>query len=84
MLVFVIKGRKSYLASAFNTCCMKRILSEQNIAAFLFVLALIVFSFAHEGTKKIDPAYQANRLKIVKETSDVLTVVQKESASYNQ
>jgi hypothetical protein len=31
---------------------MKKILSEKNIAAILFLLVFIVFSFAHEDSKK--------------------------------
>jgi hypothetical protein len=31
---------------------MRKILSEKNIAALLFVLVIIVFSFAHEDSKK--------------------------------
>ena len=31
---------------------MKKILSERNIAAILFLLVFIVFSFAHEYSKK--------------------------------
>jgi len=31
---------------------MRKILSEKNIAAFLFVLVILVFSFAHEDSKK--------------------------------
>lgn len=31
---------------------MRKILSERNIAGFLFVLVILVFSFAHEDSKK--------------------------------
>jgi len=31
---------------------MRNILSEKNIAAFLFVLVILAFSFAHEDSKK--------------------------------
>jgi hypothetical protein len=31
---------------------MRKILSEKNVAAFLFVLVILVFSFAHEDSKK--------------------------------
>jgi hypothetical protein len=31
---------------------MRKILSEKNIAGFLFVLAILAFSFAHEDSKK--------------------------------
>jgi len=31
---------------------MRKILSEKNLAAFLFVLVILAFSFAHEDSKK--------------------------------
>jgi hypothetical protein len=31
---------------------MRKILSEKNIAALLFVLVILAFSFAHEDSKK--------------------------------
>ena len=31
---------------------MRKILSEKNIAALLFVLVILTFSFAHEDSKK--------------------------------
>jgi hypothetical protein len=31
---------------------MRKILSEKNIAAFLFVLVILAFSLAHEDSKK--------------------------------
>lgn len=31
---------------------MRKILSEKNIAGFLFVLVILAFSFAHEDSKK--------------------------------
>ena len=31
---------------------MKKILSEKNIAALLFIMVIIAFSFAHEDSKK--------------------------------
>lgn len=31
---------------------MRKILSEKNIAALLFVLVIVAFSFAHEDSKK--------------------------------
>ncbi len=41
-----------------NTCYqMKKILSEKNIASVLFAIALIVFSFAHEDSKKRSTNY---------------------------
>ena len=31
---------------------MRKILSEKNVAAFLFILVILAFSFAHEDSKK--------------------------------
>ena len=39
---------------------MKKIFSEQNIAAILFLLVFIVFSFAHEDSKKRQTGYNAS------------------------
>jgi hypothetical protein len=36
---------------------MKRAILERNIAAVLFVLVLIVFSFAERDSKKLRPLY---------------------------
>jgi hypothetical protein len=36
---------------------MRKILSEKNIAALLFVLVIIAFSFAHEDSKKRSSNY---------------------------
>jgi hypothetical protein len=36
---------------------MKKILSERNIAGMLFILVMIVFSFAHEDSKKRNKHY---------------------------
>lgn len=44
-----------------NTCYqMKKILSEKNIAAVLFLLVFIVFSFAHEDSKKRHTNYNTS------------------------
>ena len=39
---------------------MLKILSEKNVAAFLFVLVILVFSFAHEDSKKRSLNYNAS------------------------
>jgi hypothetical protein len=39
---------------------MRRILSEKNIAAFLFVLVILTFSLAHEDSKKRSVNYNVN------------------------
>ncbi|TAL41156.1 MAG: hypothetical protein EPN92_13385 [Chitinophagaceae bacterium] len=39
---------------------MKKILSERNFAAILFVLVFVAFSFAHEDSKKRDAYYNAS------------------------
>ena len=36
---------------------MRRILSERNLVVILFVLALIVFVFAHRDTKQMEMLY---------------------------
>jgi hypothetical protein len=39
---------------------MRKILSEKNIAALLFVLVILTFSFAHEDSKKRSVNYNVN------------------------
>jgi len=36
---------------------MKKIFSERNFVVFLFVVALVVFSFAQEDAKKVEKMY---------------------------
>jgi hypothetical protein len=36
---------------------MRAILSEKNAVIFLFVLVFIIFSFAHEDSKKMEKGY---------------------------
>lgn len=38
---------------------MKQILSEKNIAAFLFIVVMVIFSLAHEDSKKRSGSYSA-------------------------
>ena len=39
---------------------MRKILSEKNVAAFLFVLVIVIFSFAHEDSKKRSSNYNVS------------------------
>lgn len=39
---------------------MRKILSEKNVAAVLFVLVILAFSFAHEDSKKRSQNYDAS------------------------
>ncbi len=48
----------NYLAE--DLLIMRKILSERNIAALLFVLAIVAFSFAHEDSKKRSLNYDAS------------------------
>ena len=47
-----------YLAE--DLLSMKKILSEKNIAALLFVLVIVAFSFAHEDSKKRSSNYNVS------------------------
>ena len=38
---------------------MKKVLAERNVVVLLFVLVLILFSFAQRDTKKIEKLYSA-------------------------
>lgn len=60
---------------------MKRYLSERNLAGLLFIMVLIAFSLAHEDSKKKDPQYEANKIKLVKENPEILTAIQQQSSS---
>jgi hypothetical protein len=37
---------------------MRKILSERNFVGILFIVALVVFSFAQEDAKKVEKMYQ--------------------------
>jgi RecB family endonuclease NucS len=39
---------------------MRRILSEKNVAALLFVMVIVAFSFAHEDSKKRSVNYNVS------------------------
>lgn len=58
MLVWnlVYKGLLPYFAPKLEIN-MRRILSERNLVVILFVLALIVFVFAHRETKQMEMLY---------------------------
>lgn len=48
---------------------MKRAVFERNLVVFLFVLVLIVFSFAERDSKKLEQMY--NTTALLKKGSDV-------------
>ena len=48
---------------------MKKILSERNIAALLFLVVIVVFSFAHEDSKKRQSNYSTSFPSISKENT---------------
>ena len=50
----------SYIAPGFSVEFMRKILSEKNIAALLFVMVIIAFSFAHEDSKKRSSNYNVS------------------------
>lgn len=55
---------------------MKRSLLEKNIAAGLFVLVLIVFSFAERASKRIEPLYNTQTEVFVPEPATQFTAFQ--------
>ena len=48
---------------------MKKILSEKNFAALLFVLVMVAFSFAHEDSKKRSLNYNLSSISVAPERS---------------
>jgi len=48
---------------------MRKILSEKNIAALLFVLVILSFSFAHEDSKKRSLNYNVSTRSVSPEKS---------------
>ena len=44
---------------------MKRILSEKNIAAMLFVTALVVFALAQQDARKMEEKYKQSRAVVL-------------------
>jgi hypothetical protein len=54
---------------------MRKILSEKNVAAFLFVLVIVIFSFAHEDSKKRSSNYNvSSRLVSPEKTLPAFTI----------
>lgn len=54
---------------------MRKILSEKNVAAILFVLVILAFSFAHEDSKKRSLHYNVSTRRLSSEkATPVLTV----------
>ena len=54
---------------------MRKILSEKNVAAILFVLVILAFSFAHEDSKKRSLHYNASANHLSSDRSTpILTV----------
>jgi len=53
---------------------MKQILSEKNLAGILFIVVMVVFSFAHEDSKKRNNHYNASfpAISTTKTTASVL------------
>jgi hypothetical protein len=48
----MICGNKPLSCTRILVETMRKILSEKNVAAILFVLVILAFSFAHEDSKK--------------------------------
>lgn len=55
---------------------MKKFLSEKNIAAILFIMVLVIFSFAHEYSKKRDHQYNVSSptINVDNTSASVITV----------
>jgi hypothetical protein len=61
---------------------MKKLLSEKNIAGVLFILVLVIFSFAHEYSKKRNEHYNVSVPAISSEnTSASIITIKKNTAS---
>jgi hypothetical protein len=61
---------------------MKKILSEKNIAGVLFILVLVIFSFAHEYSKKRNERYNVSVPSISSEnTSASIITIKKNTVS---
>ncbi len=56
----MICGNKLLSCTRILEEVMRKILSEKNVAAFLFVLVILAFSFAHEDSKKRSLNYNAS------------------------
>src|SRR5262245_46095773 len=53
-------GNKPLSCTRILVETMRKILSEKNVAAVLFVLVILAFSFAHEDSKKRSLNYNAS------------------------
>ena len=61
---------------------MRKILSEQNVAGVLFILVVVIFSFAHEYSKKRNEHYNVSVPSInVENTSASVITIKKNTAS---
>ena len=54
---------------------MKRALVERNIAAILFILVLVVFSFAERDSKKLAQLYKTGRPELAKKNNLSTSVI---------
>jgi len=62
---------------------MRKILSEKNVAAILFILVLVAFSFAHEDSKKRSHYYNASTIQIHQDHSSTSLITVKNNAGMN-
>lgn len=53
-------GNKQLSCTGFSVEFMRNLLSEKNVAALLFVMVIIAFSFAHEDSKKRSSNYNVS------------------------
>lgn len=56
----MICGNKQLSCIGFSVDFMRNLLSEKNVAALLFVMVIIAFSFAHEDSKKRSSNYNVS------------------------
>ena len=56
----MICGNKHLSCIGFSVEFMRNLLSEKNVAALLFVMVIIAFSFAHEDSKKRSSNYNVS------------------------
>ena len=56
----MICGNKQLSCTGFSVEFMRNLLSEKNVAALLFVMVIIAFSFAHEDSKKRSSNYNVS------------------------
>ena len=58
---------------------MKKFYSEKNIAAILFIMVLVIFSFAHEYSKKRDHHYNVSVPVINASNTSASVIIVKEN-----